>query len=282
MDAVADYIKIIAARSQAENPKQPEDYIEDGLLHCGKCRTSKQCRPFPDKSVTVFCVCKCKEQEEARLRAIRNADEIKRNREACFGGKSDELNTFAADDAPDTDAAKAIRGYVEMPEGWLLLFGGTGTGKSFYAACICNELIDRGHRCKFTSVSEIADMVFAAEEKAAVYDDLSRYEVVVLDDLGAERNTEYMKEITFRVIDCLMRNAVSVVITTNLSVKELVQTQDTDLQRIYSRICKRAIPIPIVGGDRRVQELMTAAKSRMQKLIEGGQDELCGYTEITG
>jgi hypothetical protein len=79
-----------------------------------------------------------------------------------------------------------------------------------------------------------------------------------------------------------MRNAVSVVITTNLSVKELVQTQDTDLQRVYSRICKKAIPIPIVGGDRRVQELMAAAKSRMQKLIEGGKDELCGYTEITG
>lgn len=285
---VKDYMSILAVRAEAENPENPEDYIEDGLLHCGKCHTPKQCRPFPDKSVAVFCVCRCKEQEDAMLRAIREADEIMRKRTACFTGfdgikKSDCINTFSGDDSPDSDAAKAVRGYVEdINSGWLLLCGRTGTGKSFYAACICNELIDRGLSCRFTSISEIADALFAAEEKSEIYAELTRHNLVVLDDLGAERSTEYMKEITFRVVDCLIRANIPVVITTNLSPQEMINANDTDLQRVYSRICKKAIPVPVTGDDRRRKEMMQSAKSRYRKLIEGGQetDELRGYTEI--
>ena len=285
MDAVADYLAIIAARAEAENPANPDDYMQDGLLYCGKCRTPKQCRPFPDKSVAVSCVCKCKEDEDAKLRTIRNEQEVQRRRIQCFQGydgvmKTDIRNTFGEDDSAQSEASQAIRGFAKNPPGWLLLFGGTGTGKSFYAGCICNEMISNGHRCKFTSVSEIADAVFSAEDKAAVYADLKSFDLVVLDDLGAERRTEYMNEITFRIIDTLLRNSVSVVVTTNLTMRELMTTEDEDMRRIYSRICQKAVPIPVKGEDRRVKIMMSTAKSRMQELMEGGKDELCGYTEV--
>ena len=285
MEQVKDYLSILAMKAEADNPENPDDYKEDGLLYCGKCRTPKQCRPFSDKSITVFCTCRCKEQEEARLKAIRNADAIEGKRTACFTGydgilKSDCVNTFAGDDNADSKASQAVRGFCNAPDGWLLLMGGTGTGKSFYAACICNELTDRGLRCRFTSVSEISDALWNAEDKAAVYGELTGSDLVVLDDLGAERSTEYMREITFRVIDNLLRAGMPVVITTNLSPKELMETKDTDLQRVYSRICKKAIPIAVTGADRRVAEMMTVASAKVKQLIEGGQDELCGYTEI--
>ena len=103
MDGVKDYISILAVKAEADNPANPDDFEKDGLLHCGKCKTPKQCRPFADKSIKVFCACRCKEQEEARLRAIRNADEIESKRTACFTGydgvmKSDCINTFAGDE----------------------------------------------------------------------------------------------------------------------------------------------------------------------------------------
>lgn len=285
MDGVKDYISILAVKAEADNPENPDDFEKDGLLYCGKCKTPKQCRPFSDKSIKVFCTCRCKEQEEARLRSIRNADEIESKRTACFTGydgvmKSDCINTFAGDDNADSKASQAVRGFCNQPDGWLLLMGGTGTGKSFYAACICNELTDRGMRCKFTSVSEISDALWSAEDKSEVYADLTRYGLIVLDDLGAERSTEYMKEITFRVIDNLLRAGMPVVITTNLSPKQLMEERDTDLQRVYSRICKKAIPIAVTGADRRVKEMLSGASDRVKQLIEGGQDELCGYTEI--
>lgn len=287
MNTVSEYLAIIAARTEAENPKAPDDYTVDGLLYCGKCKTPKQCRPFANQSVVVFCACKCKEQGYDRLRAERKASERESARNQCFTGydgvmKSDCLNTFDADDAEGTAASQAVRGYVDDPRsGWLMLCGKTGTGKSFYAACICNALIDRGCRCKFTSISEIADAVFAAEDKAAVYAELVRYDLIVIDDLGAERRTEYMKEITFRVIDSLLRAEMPVVITTNLTQREMTDQQDTDLQRVYSRICQKAIPVPVTGDDRRLKGMMNTARGRMQKLIEGGRDELCGYTEIS-
>ena len=277
MDAIADYMAIIAARAEAANSQNPDDYIEDGLLICGKCRTPKQCRPFADKSIAVSCVCRCGQEYDEQLKAIRTAGEIEHLRESCFRGydgtmKDDRLATFGADDAKDSPASKAVRGYAKHPDGWLLLCGNTGTGKSYYASCICNALVDKGWRCKFTGISEIADALFSAEDKASVYADLSSHSLVVIDDLGAERGTEYMREITFRVIDQLLRSGVHVVITTNKSLKEMMNEQDTDLQRIYSRICKAAIPIPVTGKDRRREELISTARGRMQKLIEEGEN----------
>lgn len=277
MDAVSDFMGIIAARASAANPQNPEDYFVDGILFCGKCKTPKQCRPFHGSDVTVSCTCKCAAEDDLRMMATIRSGGTDSARDSCFRGydgklKDDRFATFGADDAKNTPASKAARGYTKNPDGWLLLCGNTGTGKSYYAACICNAMIDRGYRCKFTSIPEIADALFGAENKSAVYDDLAKHSLVVIDDLGAERSTEYMKEITFRVIDYLLRCGVRVVITTNKSLKEMMNEQDTDYQRIYSRICKAAIPVPVTGKDRRREELIATARGRMQKLIEEGEN----------
>ena len=70
MSAVKEVFSILAARAEEAIPVRDCDYLgEDGLLICGKCHTPKQCRPFPGSDLTVYCLCKC-QQEEDRKRQI--------------------------------------------------------------------------------------------------------------------------------------------------------------------------------------------------------------------
>lgn len=272
-------LAILAARSEDANPQKPDDFIgEDGLLRCGKCGAPKQCRPFEDQpQAVVFCACECfRKEEEAREERARLSEADKKRR-ICFMNangelKNDAYHTFDADDSPESEESRTARGYAEhfrIGMDWLLLCGTNGIGKSFYAACICNDLVSRGYLCKFTNISEIASDLWNAENKSAVYADLAKFDLIVLDDFGAERDSEYMKEIQFNVIDSQLRMNRPCIITTNLSGAEIMSPKDKDMKRIFSRIYERVIPLTCKGEDRRRKSLMQEAKARL-KSIQGG------------
>ena len=125
------------------------DYTgEDGLLYCGKCHTPKQMRgkePFSGKLLSIMCACKQAELDAAKAAELRcKADEL---RARCFPSEAMYLHTF--DQAGDAPHISKARRYVEVwdqmrADGMgLLLWGNTGSGKSFTAHCIANALIDR-------------------------------------------------------------------------------------------------------------------------------------------
>ncbi len=279
---MAHMFAILAARSEAANPRKPDDYIgDDGLLYCGKCRTPKQCRPFEDQPQSVvFCACQCFQTEQEAIEARDRLTRAEKDRRICFMNangelKADAYHTFDTDDAPDSEESRTARGYAEQFHSgmdWLLLCGTNGIGKSFYAACICNALIDKGYMCKFTSISEIAADLWDAENKAAVYADLAKFDLIVLDDFGAERDTEYIREIQFNVIDSQLRMNRPCIITTNLSGAEIMSPKTTDMKRIFSRIYEKVIPLTCKGEDRRRKSLMQEAKDRLKSIQGGAHD----------
>lgn len=251
-------------RNAAANIKtEAGDYEKDGLLHCGKCNTPKQC------FVEVFgeirkppCLCKCaveaREREEEARRQREFADKVQRYRSMGFPESEMAKWNFAADDGSNPKMSAAMQNYVEhfaefQAQGkGLLLFGDVGTGKTFLAACVANALIDKGVPCLVTNFARIANTVQGLfEGRQEYYDSLNRFPLLVLDDLSAERKTEYMQEIVFNVIDARYRAKLPLIITTNLTREELQNPADITYQRIFSRLFEMCTPIEIAGNDRR-------------------------------
>lgn len=259
-----------ALSNLAENttPNRNEgDYEENGLLYCGKCRTPKQAEiTLGDKVLKPYCMCQCEaeryESEEKARRIELNRQQIARNREIAFADKDLQRCTFAVDDNGNPKVSEIARKYVAnfkrmRSEGkGLLLHGGTGTGKTFAAACITNALLDKGVNCLMTNFPRLINTLSGMYEGKQTYiDDLNRYTLLVIDDMAVERSTEYVAEIVQNIIDSRYRARKPLIITTNLSYNELMNPADLRRQRLYSRLKEMCLMIEVKGKDRREQKM---------------------------
>ena len=77
------------------------------------------------------------------------------------------------------------------------------------------------------------------------------YDLLVIDDLGRERNTSFATETVAAVLEARNRSKRPLIITSNLTPEQLLTTTDIALKRIYSRIFEMCIPVKFVGIDRR-------------------------------
>ena len=82
-----------------------------------------------------------------------------------------------------------------------MFWGPVGTGKSFIAGCIANELLKQEVTVKETNFNTIIDEIFPLTDKTEYINALASYQLLIIDDLGVERNSEYALGIIFSVID---------------------------------------------------------------------------------
>lgn len=251
---------------KAPNMKEG-DYFKDGLLYCGKCNTPKQADiTIGGRAMKPPCMCKCEaeqyENEEKARRIALNRQQIARNRETAFSEKALQLCTFANDDKANPKIIDISRNYVTnfkrfRAEGkGLVLHGGTGTGKTFAAACIANALLDKGVRVLMTNFPRILNTLSGMYEgKQAYIDDLNSYSLLIIDDFAVERQTEFTAEIVQNVIDSRYMVRKPLILTTNISYSELMNPPDIRRQRIYSRLKEMCLMVEVKGKDRREQKM---------------------------
>lgn len=256
-------------KSEQSIPKKDDDYIEDGLIHCGKCHTPKQCRVELFGQVrTPMCLCQCekekRDREEAEFRHRERMQEIQRMRSVGFPDREMQSWCFDNDDGSNEKLSTICKRYVEnfselrQKGKGLLFFGPVGTGKTFFAASIANALIDKGVPCLVTNFARLTNTLQGMfEGKQEYLDSLNNYALLVIDDLASERNTEYMNEVVFNLIDARYRSGLPLIITTNLTAEELKHPADMSKQRVYSRLFEMCFAVEVKGRDRRKQKMIS-------------------------
>lgn len=242
---------------------------EDGFLHCTKCGGRRQREvDLPDGSkMTVSCGCKCMkeswESEEAARKEREEAMRIESLRTMAFPDSDCNMFqcTFDEDDGARPDVTAGMKKYCEnfpylrrLGKG-IILYGTVGTGKSFFAACIVNELVSKGYRCMMTTFSRLTNQIASLwDGKQEFIDDLARYDLIAIDDLGVERDTEYMNENITTIVDALYRARVPLVITSNYTPKQMKGEGEIRRQRIYDRLLEQCHPVEMIGESRRIQK----------------------------
>ena len=257
---------------------EPEDYTgEDGLLYCGKCRKPKEAYFAPDKAA-IFgrdrhpaeCDCQrtAREEREAAEKRRRHLDTVEELKRRGFTDPAMREWTFANDNGRNPQM-KTARFYVEhwedMKAGNIgyLLWGSVGTGKSYLAGCIANALMEKGISVRMTNFALILnDLAATFEGKNEYISNLCRYPLLILDDFGMERGTEYGLEQVYNVIDSRYRSGKPLIVTTNLTLTELQNPQDTPHARIYDRLLEMCAPVCFSGENFRRE----SAQNKLNRL----------------
>ena len=245
---------------------EPQDYIaEDGLLYCGSCNTPKEAffpngrKLFGRDRHPAECLCRqaVREKQEAEEKARLHYENVHRLKLQGFTDWAMQHWTFENDQGQNPQmhlAQRYVDHWPEMREKnvGLLLWGGVGTGKSFMAGCIANALMEQEVAVCMTNFARIMNELnnaFAGRNE--VVDRLCGYPLLVIDDFGMERGTEYALEQIYNIIDSRYRSGKPLIVTTNLTLTELKNPQDTAHARIHDRLLELCTPIACTGPNMR-------------------------------
>ena len=250
-------------QSVSRMPENAMDYYgADGLLYCGKCHTPKDV--FFAKGLVLMgknrhpVECSChkaeREQQEAAIKERKHLDLVRRLKADGFSDSAMLNWTFANDNGRSPQIRHAHR-YVEQWQTMraenigLLLWGGVGTGKSFLAGCIANALMEQEVPVRMTNFARILNKLNSSfSGRNDIVDRLCRYPLLIIDDFGMERDTEYALEQIYNIVDSRYRSRKPLIVTTNLMLDELRHPQDTAHARIYDRCWKCAFLFPALGS----------------------------------
>ncbi len=134
----------------------------------------------------------------------------------------------------------------------LVIYGSTGTGKTFLTHCITGEVMDAGKTCIYLTAAEFVDVAEQAEFKHQPEDFRNCFtcDLLVIDDLGTELVNSFTSGVVYRVVNERLLNRKSTVISTNLMLDQL---QTTYSDRTFSRLGGNYKFIRLVGADHRVE-----------------------------
>lgn len=264
--------KIISNAIEKSNEGSKNNtYLKDGLLYCSKCNEPKQAKKmFFGKEKIVGILCKCDEQQEKqRQKELQDNifwESVKRNKEIGITDKAYLSNTFENDDNRNPDISslcnKYVKAFDKMKENnyGILFYGDVGTGKSFYACCIGNKLLNEGKKVLITSLGRLAKNRL---DKTTLTTDLSKFDLIIIDDLGVENDSTAT---VYNIVDDIYRFGINLIVTTNLSPEQLKNPTDLNKKRVYDRICEMCctctqfVPITITRLDK--------AKSKRQDMLD--------------
>ena len=257
-----------------------DEYLgEDGLIYCSKCRTARQKRiAFAGKMIEPRCMCACQtaayEQQEQERKHREFLDRVEKNRSVGLTDPVLRKHTFENDlgyNPKQMDMAKQfVRHWDEFKKDsmGLLLWGPVGTGKSFIAGCIANALLDQGVPVMMTNfarlLNKLTDMY--AGDRNAYIDSFNSFPLLIIDDLGVERNSEFTREQVFSVIDSRYRSQLPLIVTTNLTPEQMRNPEDLARARIYDRVLERCTPIRVDGQNIRKQNKVDNLKKSKRLL----------------
>lgn len=261
------------------------DYIgEGGLLYCGKCHTSKEkeINWFGTGIRKVAIMCKCeaaafderkrREQKEEEMQSLRRARISSMMDETFQTATFENYRKNGGNEKHLSIAKNYCTEFQKMYENnqGLLFYGTVGTGKSYTAACIANYLLEHNTSVVMTSFVRILKEMqgFDREREEAFTNRLNSVRLLIIDDLGAERSTDYALEKVYGIIDDRYRAKKPLILTTNLTLNQMQTASDIRYERIYDRVFEMCYPLEFKGVSWRKREAAQRYEET-KKLLEG-------------
>ena len=186
------------------------------------------------------CQCVLNERDDVRRDRLERASNIGALRRFTFdslapGGRLDDEGKWFS------EAYRAVTEFVDRPEGWLVLCGLSGSGKTHLAAAFANKRIELGLPVLYMVVADLLDQLrsgYSSDEEELKYDALFEQvkdaPVLVLDDLDAVAGTAWAKEKLLQLVNHRYNFALPTIFTTTTS------PQDLD-ERFATRLCDESM-----------------------------------------
>ncbi len=134
----------------------------------------------------------------------------------------------------------------------MYLWGPVGCGKTYAVYAIKKKLIEMGLTVRFHSAPEMLDLIrddFDHKDTFNLDRILANRGVLIIDDLGAEKPSEWVSETLFKIINKRYEEVLPTIITSNLELGEISERLG---DRIPSRIAEMCEIIKLDGADRRL------------------------------
>ena len=261
--------------------KSNEPLTKNSTLKCKYCGKGYELYqyPYPEELVGKYApVCRCQEDRKEIKQKGRKIIECIKNIKDCGPGKrfygktfsnfKKELNIKAFNEC--LAYVRNLEENLKQGKG-LFITGNVGAGKTHLIAAMIDWIARMTKRRKnqvwiifTTSVDMLARIKYSFDRKfkenettEEVMDRLENCSLLIIDDLGSEKTTDWANELFYKIIDYRYSNLKPIIITTNLTDQEL---KEKISERLVSRIHEMCKGIRLTGKDYRLDKLEKVIK----------------------
>lgn len=156
------------------------------------------------------------------------------------------------------DVALRYADEFDRNDGMGLIFtGDNGTGKTHLAAAIASHIINNFYvTVSFVVFTEVLSAIRKAiakgtNEAEEIEEQMCNSSLLIIDDLGKEKESQFTKELLYRVINTRYKEKLPLIITTNLTLQELAARLD---YAVFSRIVEMCRAVDMRGRDYRLKD----------------------------
>lgn len=260
----------ISQAAYNNNPITANDYTgENGLIYCGNCKTPKQAVVTIGNIQTLqACMCSCVEEKykqdctakKKQERAIEVKEYIQELKALGLYEKLFYSQTFATDSGNNPEATKTSKWYADnfkelkKENKGLMFVGSVGTGKTFVASCIMNELLQNGYKVLMSTMATLVSSYNDFNKQDYVEKMIKTVDLLILDDFGVSQSTANKIDTVYRIINDRYNASKPLIVTTNIKADEF-KNPPIELKRIYDRIlemcsCEKS-PVIMTGVSNR-------------------------------
>ena len=219
-----------SSSAESHGHLKPELAGDPNCPHCGGLGYVRSEAQLGDPNFGKVQICTCRDTEVGqhsrdRLYAISRLNELKGLTFENFQPRGQV--GLAARQADSLELAfNQARQFSQTLEGWLLLQGGYGSGKTHLAAAIANFAVELGIPTIFITVPDLLDTLrfsFSAADDNFEdrFEEIRQTPLLILDDFGTQNATQWAQEKLFQIINYRYTNRLPLVVTTNLSLDQI-------------------------------------------------------------